>query len=253
MRVGTEAFFRALTVEPEAGAPGRFVGRPGFDGEVLFGGFVIGQAVSAAAQSAPPGLRLHSFHAYFLRPLLGGTRVDYDVTAVKDGRSFSARRLVAVQDGKATLEALCSYTADVEGDEYDLPPATPFPPVDSLPADDEGGPAAWVGRVAGPGARKWIRVPAPVPEVAHLHAALLGFASDWTGRAGRPLDPDGDPSGMLSLDHALWFHRPPRVDGWLAYDVEALVQAGGRSLLRGALRDESGRVVLSLAQEMLLR
>jgi acyl-CoA thioesterase-2 len=253
VRVETDEFFRALTAEPVPGAAGRFVGRPGFEGEVLFGGFVIGQAVSAAAQSAPPGLRLHSFHAYFLRPQFGGRPVDHDVTGIRDGRSFSTRRLVAAQDGKPALEALCSYTADVDGDEYDLPAATPFPPVDSLDHADEGGPAAWVGRRVGPPERKWVRVPAPVPDDPALHAALLGFASDWTGRSGRPLDPQGDPSEMFSIDHAVWFHRPPRADRWHAYEVEALVQAGSRSLLRGTMRDESGRVVLSMTQEMLLR
>jgi acyl-CoA thioesterase II len=86
-----------------------------------------------------------------------------------------------------------------------------------------------------------------------LHAALLGFASDWTGVGGRPLRLDGDTEGMISLDHAVWFHRPARADEWLFYDVHSLVNAGGRGLLRGVMRDRDGRVVVSAAQEMLLR
>jgi acyl-CoA thioesterase-2 len=85
-----------------------------------------------------------------------------------------------------------------------------------------------------------------------LHAALLGFATDWTGTGGRPLHLEGDITGMVSLDHAAWFHRPARADEWLYYDVHSLVNAGGRGLLRGEMRDEEGRVVVSVAQEMRL-
>jgi len=87
----------------------------------------------------------------------------------------------------------------------------------------------------------------------HLHAALLGYATDWTGIGGRPLHLDGDTTGMISLDHAAWFHRPARADEWLLQDVQSLVNAGGRGTLRGVIRDIDGRVVASMAQEMLLR
>ena len=100
--------------------------------------------------------------------------------------------------------------------------------------------------------RMWFRIPADLPDDEHLHTALLGFASDWTGVGGRPLHLDGDIEGMISLDHAVWFHRPARADEWLFYDVHSLVNAGGRGLLRGVMRDEEGRVVVSVAQEMRL-
>jgi acyl-CoA thioesterase II len=80
----------------------------------------------------------------------------------------------------------------------------------------------------------------------------LGFATDWTGVGGRPLHLEGDTEGMISLDHAAWFHRPARADQWLFYDVQSLVNAGGRGLLRGVMRDTQGRVVASLSQEMRL-
>ena len=96
--------------------------------------------------------------------------------------------------------------------------------------------------------RIWFRVPVDLPDDIHLHTALLGFASDWTGVGGRPLHLEGDIGGMVSLDHAAWFHRPARADEWLFYDVHSLVNAGGRGLLRGVMRDRDGNVVISVAQ-----
>src|SRR5437016_4284029 len=100
--------------------------------------------------------------------------------------------------------------------------------------------------------RMWFRIPAALPDDRHLHTALLGFATDWTGIGGRPLHLEGDTTGMVSLDHAAWFHRPARADAWLFYDVQSLVNAGGRGLLRGVMRDLEGRVIVSVAQEMRL-
>ncbi len=94
--------------------------------------------------------------------------------------------------------------------------------------------------------------PVALADDLHLHTALLGFATDWTGIGGRPLHLEGDTQGMVSLDHAAWFHRPARADDWLFYDVHSLVNAGGRGLLRGAMRDREGRIVVSAAQEMRL-
>ena len=86
----------------------------------------------------------------------------------------------------------------------------------------------------------WFRVPAALPDDEHLHTALLGFATDWTGIGGRPLHLDGDTQGMVSLDHAVWFHRPARADDWLFYDVHSLVNVGGRGLLRGTITRPRG-------------
>jgi len=87
----------------------------------------------------------------------------------------------------------------------------------------------------------------------HLHTALLAYATDWTGVGGRPLRLDGDTTGMISLDHSAWFHRPVRVDRWLFQDVQSLVNAGGRGTLRGVIRTRGGVIVASMAQEMLVR
>ena len=95
--------------------------------------------------------------------------------------------------------------------------------------------------------------PGALDDDPHLHAALLGYATDWTGIGGRPLHLEGDTTGMISLDHAAWFHRPARADEWLLQDVQSLVNAGGRGTLRGVIRTRDGQIVASMAQEMLLR
>jgi acyl-CoA thioesterase II len=251
-----------LTVRPDGDAAGSWVGEaPEWFGDYLFGGFVLAQAIVAATRDAPPGRRLHSLHAYFLRPVVVGRVISYRVRPIREGRAFTTRHLEANQNGKPVLDLSCSFTTDTEGYVYDLPTG----PDVASPVDlaIEPGPGPWVAADVGPTPaaddgtrqsthRKWFRVPAALPDDEHLHTALLGFATDWTGIGGRPLHLDGDTQGMVSLDHAAWFHRPARADGWLFYDVHSLVNAGGRGLLRGVIRDEDGRVVVSVAQEMRL-
>jgi acyl-CoA thioesterase-2 len=241
---------------------GLWTGRPPeWFGPYLFGGFVIAQAIVAATRDLDPAYRLHSLHAYFLRPATTASALEHRVRTLRAGRTSATRRVETVQGGKAVLDVTCSLAADGEGYVYDLPARTPFPDPAGLPV--EPGPGPWVAAFLGPtpaasdGTREsthrmWFRIPAPLPDDPHLHTALLGFASDWTGIGGRPLHLDGDTTGMISLDHAVWFARPARVDDWLAYDVHSLVNAGGRGLLRGVVRDRGGRVVASVAQEMRL-
>jgi acyl-CoA thioesterase II len=236
---------------------------PEWFGEVLFGGFVVAQAVHAATRAAPEGRRLHSAHAYFLRPVVSGPQVRYAIEVVRDGRAFSSRRLDAAQNGKPVLTMLCSFAADTDGYEYDLgAPPELGPPSDD--ADVEAGPGPWVAQFLGPTDaaadgtrasthRMWFRIPTTLPDDPDLHTALLGFATDWTGTGGRPLYLDGDTTGMVSLDHAIWFHRPARADEWIYYDVHSVVNAAGRGLLRGTMRDTDGRIVTSVAQEMRLQ
>ena len=251
-----------LTLRPDDGDD-KWVGdAPNWFGEYLFGGFLIAQAIIAATRNAPDGRRMHSMHAYFLRPVLAERPISYVVRPMREGRAFSTRHVDASQDGKAALEMSCSFTADTDGYVYDLPgPQTVPGPEADLPTETGPGPwvAAWVGptRSRADGTREsthrmWFRIPAALPDDEHLHTALLGFATDWTGFGGRPLHLEGDIQGMVSLDHAAWFHRSARADDWLFYDVHSLVNAGGRGLLRGAMRDRAGRVVISVAQEMRL-
>jgi acyl-CoA thioesterase II len=251
-----------LTVRPAGDGGDTWVGdAPDWFGDYLFGGFVVAQAIVAATRNAPEGRRLHSMHAYFLRPVAAAKVVSYQVRPIREGRAFTSRHLEATQEGKAVLDMSCSFTADTDGYVYDLPGGRDIPSPEAL--ELEQGPGPWVAGFVGPtppaadGTREsthrmWFRVPAQLPDDEHLHTALLGFATDWTGIGGRPLHLDGDIAGMVSLDHAAWFHRPARADSWLFYDVHSLVNAGGRGLLRGAIRDRDGRVVISVAQEMRL-
>ncbi len=254
-----------LTVRPDGAQDERadvWVGdAPGWFGDYLFGGFVIAQAIIAATRRAPQGRRLHSLHAYFLRPVVAAKKITYHVRGLRDGRTFTTRRLDARQDGKPVLDMSYSFTEDTGGYVYDLPARGDVPPPTELPF--ERGPGAWIAADVGPtppaadGTREsthrmWFRIPAELADDQHLHTALLGFATDWTGIGGRPRHLEGDTQGMVSLDHAAWFHRPARADDWLFYDVHSLVNAGGRGLLRGAMRDREGRIVVSAAQEMRL-
>ncbi len=252
-----------LHVRPDGGeGEGAWIGAPPtWFGDYLFGGFVIAQAIIAATRNAPEGRRIHSMHAYFLRPVSAAKAISYNVRPLREGRTFTTRHLEASQDGKPVLDMSCSFTADTDGYLYDLSGRHDIPSPDELAV--EQGPGPWVAAHVGPtppaedGTREsthrmWFRVPAALPDDEHLHTALLGFATDWTGIGGRPLHLEGDTQGMVSLDHAAWFHRPARADGWLFYDVHSLVNAGGRGLLRGVMRDAEGRVVISVAQEMRL-
>jgi acyl-CoA thioesterase-2 len=253
-----------LRVRPAGdGAVDRFVGEaPTWFGEVLFGGFVVGQAISAALRTAPDGRRMHSLHSYFLRPVLAGAPLSYTVTPIRDGRTFTSRRIDVAQNGAPVYAMTCSFTADTGGGEYEMPLPQPVPDPETLELQPGPGPwlQAWIGPTE-PDAngvrqsthRHWFRVPAALPDDDAVHLALLGFATDWTGTGGRPLRLEGDVDGMVSLDHAVWFHRRARADEWLLYDVHSVVNAGGRGLLRGTMYDRDRRVVASVAQEMLLR
>jgi len=236
---------------------------PDWFGDYLFGGFVIGQAIVAATRDAPGDRRLHSMHAYFLRPITATGPISYRVRTLREGRAFATRRVEATQFDKPALEMTCSFTADVDAGVYvyDLPGRNDVPPPEAFEPEPGPGPwvAGWVGATE-PRAdgtresthRMWFKIPTALPDDPHLHTALLGFATDWTGIGGRPLHLEGDIQGMVSLDHAAWFHRAARADEWLLYDVHSLVNAGGRGLLRGVMRDRDGQVVASVAQEMRL-
>ena len=251
-----------LSVTPRPGVQGAWLGTsPAWFGPVLFGGFPIAQAIMAATREAPEGRRLHSLHAYFLRPVLAEKPTSYQVEDLRVGRSFATRRLQATQGEKTVLDMTCSFTADTDGYVYDLPPSSAMPALADAPF--EPGPGPWIVRWMGPtparpdGTREsthrvWLKVAAPLSDDQHLHTALVGFATDLTGIGARPLHLTGDTQGIVSIDHAAWFHRPVRADRWLLYDVHSLVNSGGRGLLRGVMRDEDGKVVVSVAQETLL-
>ena len=255
-----EDALRFVTVRPDG--DGWIGDTPTWMGEHVFGGFLIGQAVHAATRTAPEGRRMHSLHLYFLRAAVAGQPLSFEVGALRDGRTFATRRVEATQDGKAVLSMMCSFTADTDGYEYELSSGDEVPGPDQLEVSP--GPRPWVKATIGPSEpapdgtrssthRMWFRVPGELPDDQHLHAALIAFATDWTGTGGRPLALDAGVQGIVSLDHSVWFHRPVRADEWLLYDVHSLVNAGGRGVLRGTMHRADRSLVVSVAQELLLR
>ena len=252
---------------------------------VVFGGQVLGQALSAAAQTVPADRAAHSLHAYFLRPGDVSRPIIYEVDRIRDGGSFTTRRVVAVQAGQAIFNLAASFQASEPGFEHaDAMPDAP--PPESLPNDQER--AATVAhrlprmlreRLAvdrpfemrpvepvddpvlpalKPGRRMiWLKTVAPLPDDPTLHATLLAYASDH-GFIPTALFPHGVTwltPGMqvASLDHVMWFHEPLRVDEWLLYVIDSPAAHGGRGLVRGRIFNRAGRLVASAAQEGLIR
>jgi len=248
---------------------------PGGDGP-LFGGFVASQAVMTAGRTVEKGF-LHSLHAYFLRPGRHDLPIRYAVHRIRDGRTFTTRRVVAEQGGEAIFNASASFAVPEDGIAHQSP-MPEAPPPESVP-DWEDERARILGdpsrrrpdgpvevRVCDPDdpdpsvklaptRRVWMRPRGPLPDDPLVHAALLVYATDRTllGTAARP---HGLPWGQrigASLDHAVWLHHPPRFDGWVLFTSESPVAHAARGLIFGAMYDPSGRRIASVAQEGLIR
>jgi acyl-CoA thioesterase-2 len=250
----------------------------------VFGGQVLGQALSAAQQTVEPERSAHSLHAYFLRAGDTEKPIVYNVERARDGSSFSVRRVVAIQHGQTILNCAVSFQISEPGVEHQLPmPAVPTP--DELPARPEISPEdlaripaklqRWLAmrgpfefrRVLprnelNPGKQPpfqqvWFRLIGRAPDDAVLHRAMLAYASDFH-LVGTTTFPHGisylqKNVQMASLDHALWFHRPFRVDEWLLYSCDSPTAQGARGLARGMIYSLDGRLVASTAQEGLIR
>jgi acyl-CoA thioesterase II len=233
----------------------------------MYGGQAAAQALYAAGLTVEKDRLPHSLHGYFvrrgepLRPTL--FRVDRD----RDGRSFSARRVVAVQDGAVifSLSASFAIPADSGGSGGDgsgsrgLPPDRDADPVAGLPDRDplrpwthpkhplfEFRPVDPVGRLP---SRFWIRCRTELPDDPLVHAAVLAYTSDISSGL-IPFEADGTITGP-SLDHAVWFHRPARMDGWTWQDLTPHIVAGGRGWYTGSVHTPDGSRIASVAQEQL--
>lgn len=233
----------------------------------VFGGQVIGQALVAAERTVD-GRVPHSLHAYFLLPGDVSAPIVYQVDRVRDGRSFSARRVQAIQHGRPILSMIASLQIPEVGLEHAAPMPEVPPPESVEPSSEERAQGAFEFRPIGPqdlraaSAREprqawWFRAAGRVPDDPQLHRCLLAYASDWTlsGTALRPHGKRWDDEGMMiaSIDHALWFHRPARVDEWLLYAMDSPSAQAARGLARGLVFDRGGRLVASVAQEALMR
>ena len=245
-------------------------------GAAVFGGLVAAQALRAAMETVDVDRRVHSLHAYFLRPGQPGVPIRYSVDRTRDGRSFTTRSVSGRQGGETIFTMSTSFhRAGEEGIDYQLAAPADAPDPDDI-VDRTGGfpvPSTFFApfdiRSVGatpPAAdgtyrstrRVWVRTTAALPDDHRVHAVVLTFMSDMAVvLAARP---PGDPSrppweGFMgaSLDHAVWFHRPVRADAWLYYDLHALSTFSARGLARGVFYDRDGSLVASVTQEALIR
>ena len=247
-----------------------------------YGGQVAGQALVAAGRTVDPERQVHSLHAYFLRPGDVKVPIVYEVDRLRDGASFSTRRVVAVQHGKPIFNLQCSFQIPENGFEHSSPmPVVPDPeslptiqerfsryahemngwwsrprPIDMRYIHDPPRIAAEIGDLREPVNQVWIKADGQLPDDPLLHVCLLTYASD-SSLLDSVLLPHGLSWGMncfgASLDHAMWFHRPFRADEWLLYDQKSDSASGGRGLAHGNIFTRDGRLVVSVVQEGLIR
>ncbi len=241
----------------------------------VFGGQVAGQALVAAGRTVE-SRPVHSLHAYFLRPGDPQVPIVYEVDRIRDGKSFTTRRVKAVQHGEAIFNLSASFHVDETGLDHGLPmPESPDP--ETLPRADELEPPSpgrlWArqpidiryvdgppwARPLSPSGRQlvWIRADGTLPDDPVLHTCVVAYASDYT-LLGSALLPHGksyfrDDMMMASLDHAMWFHRPFRADEWLLYSQSSPSASGGRGLAIGGIFRRDGVHAVSVVQEGLIR
>ena len=246
------------------------------DRDRVYGGQVAAQALVAAGRTVPDDRHVHSLHAYFMRPGDPSVPIVYDVDRLRDGRSFTTRRVRARQHGKAifTLEASFQIIEPVGLTHQPDAPSSGPPESFQTMRDLAGDPDADVrwGELNGldfradrasiddPSAATtfWFRADGDLPDDALVHAAIITYASDWTllsnilSKHGRWF---GDPGIMLaSLDHAMWFHEPrPDATHWMLYETTSPAAGRSRGLGLGRIYDADGTLLVSTAQEGLVR
>lgn len=264
-----------------------FRGRsPSTSWQRVFGGQVIAQALVAAQKTVEPDRHAHSLHGYFMLPGDPQIPIVYEVERLRDGGSFTTRRVTAVQHGKAIFSLEASFQVDEVGGldhQAPMPPDVPGPdellsrtellerygdaipemiarywkrtrPIEMKPVGMEH----YISREKlAPRQNNWVRVLEPIPADRGVQAAVLAYLSDLTlldtstFAHGRALfDPDIQ---AASLDHAMWFHRPHPLDGWLLYTQDSPSSSGSRGFTRGALHARDGTLIASVAQEGLVR
>jgi acyl-CoA thioesterase-2 len=245
----------------------------------VFGGQVAAQALVAAGRTVPEDRGVHSLHAYFIRPGDPAVPIVYETERVRDGRTVTTRRVLALQHGVPIFSLSASFQLPQTGLEHTLPAPEGVPAPDTLPGLDAlaaSGGAQWLTQgprpldmrfVSAPpwsddfaGAtdeptRVWIRADGSLPDDRLLHVCMLTYVSDLTllGSVLVRHDQDEGPVQMASLDHAMWFHRPFRADEWLLYTCSSPTAGGGRGLATGRFTQADGTLVATTVQEGLLR
>ena len=247
----------------------------------VFGGQVAGQALVAATRTVEPDRHVHSLHAYFLRPGDPTVPILYEVDRIRDGKSFTTRRVVAIQHGRAIFNLQTSFHVAEAGLDYQVAMPTDVPAPESLPdfksrmAPYKDRMGEWYDRPRpidlrhidndpftrhgkpADGQRVWLRADGHLPDDPTLHACIVTYASDMTllDTTVLPFAMSWETPGMqmASLDHAMWFHRPFRADDWLLYDQRPISTGGARGLAGGNIFTSDGTLAISVVQEGLVR
>jgi acyl-CoA thioesterase-2 len=248
----------------------------------VYGGQILGQALVAAVRTVPPERIAHSLHAYFLLPGDLSRPIIYGVERVRDGGSFTTRRVTATQHGRAMFVMSASFHRPEPGlDHQSRMPSAPLP--EQLPSEQDLKrifvaelpesvraywetewpielkplPVAVAGENGAPAQSVWMRATEQLPDDLALHQCVLAYASDFTlldtallAHGKRMFAKDIQ---LASLDHALWFHRPFRADDWLLYVQDSPSSHGARGFCRGSIYTRTGTRVASVAQEGLMR
>lgn len=250
----------------------------------VFGGQVVGQALYAAKETVPVDRLVHSFHSYFLRPGDSQKPIVYDVETLRDGNSFSARRVAAIQNGKPIFYMTASFQAPETGFEHQKTmPSAPAP--ENLKSETEIAMAfekllpqtlkekflcekpleirpvvfhnPMQGHVDEPVRQVWMRANGQMPADLRVHQYLLGYASDFNFLPVA-LQPHGvgflEPGMQVAtIDHSMWFHRPFDMNDWLLYSVESTSASSARGFVRGEFYSRDGILVASTVQEGVMR
>jgi acyl-CoA thioesterase-2 len=250
----------------------------------IFGGQVLAQALLSASRTVPEDRRPHSLHAYFLRPGDMNEKITFQVDRLRDGKSFTTRRVTAIQHGAAILNLAASFQVDEPGLSHQIDmPEVPAPEdclsraqlaekfkssmseemfaratrpfaIDMRPVIPEN---FMQPQKRAPHRMVWIRLNETLPDNYPWHQHMLAYASDMT-LLETSLRPHGvsmfTPNLQIaSLDHSMWFHRPMRMDEWLLYVQDSPSSAAARGFSRGSIFSQNGELVVSVAQEGLIR
>lgn len=255
-----------------------FIGDSLMPQQRIFGGQVVAQCLMAANQTVESELNAHSLHAYFLRAGDPSIPIDFEVDPIRDGRSFSTRRVVARQKGEAIFNTSISYHCEEEGVSHCFTMPEVLAPRSE--ADDLSGFRGFTTKPGDPNlidlyqierqrvteylaeeqpplGRSWFRAVGPLPDDRATHQAALVMISDYsllsTVFYPHPFSNPIKHFMAASLDHAIWFHHPGRMDDWVLYDCDSPRAGGGRGFSRGFLWSQDGTLLASTAQESLMR
>jgi acyl-CoA thioesterase-2 len=251
-----------LTVRP--GPDGALMAHPAGEG-FLFGGLIMGLALSAAAHAIRPGMVPKSFHTYFLRPGRWGVPTTLVVSEESNGRTFSARQVRLRQDDRTVAVMAASFHVPGSGADWQVGPPVDVPAPELLPPTEVRLPQPGLFEVrsvdlgtdewtTGRGHPYWARSAQPLGEDPISHDAALAFMSDYLVifsllAAGAPI---ANPTTIRTVDHSVWFHRPVNADDWLLFSSDPVSIAGGRGLAQGSVHARNGTRLASFAQEVII-